>query len=95
MEAAVALRARATCPRSRRGVDVINPSTTSHHHPRNARFIAEVIGTTPYTPAHEIRDPYGPIPRLVVRGLATESCVVIPDAPASAESLNTDGIVGV
>lgn len=63
--------------------------TTTQHYPRDAHYVCEIVGVTQYTPRREIRDGYGhvlgtvdgppyPVPRLVIRAVATTYFVIVP-----------------
>jgi hypothetical protein len=80
-------------------------STTTQHYPRDAHYLCEIVGTAMYTPLREIRDNYGrvlgtvqgdpyPVPRVVIRGVATTYFVIVPDHPPSLDSLDDEGLTG-
>ncbi|MBA3463582.1 MAG: hypothetical protein H0T46_26735 [Deltaproteobacteria bacterium] len=85
-------RMRRTCGRSGSG------STTTQHYPRDAYYQAEIVGTAMHTPIHEVRDqhanllgtvsgtPY-PVPRVVIRALATTYFVIVPAETPSHETI--------
>jgi hypothetical protein len=86
----------------RNGVENV-PSSTQHY-PRDAHYLAEIVGLSQYTPQREVRDfagrllgtiegaPY-PVPRVVIRGVATTYFVVVPGRPPSLDAMDEDGIV--
>ncbi len=72
--------------------------TTTQHYPRDARYHAEIVGIATYTPKLEIRDAHGrtvgtydghpyPVPRIVIRAVATTYFVVTPGQPPHLEGL--------
>lgn len=71
---------------------------TTQHYPRDARYHAEIVGVTSYTPKHEVRNAHGqvistidgvpyPVPRIVIRAVATTYFVVTPGQPPHLEGL--------
>jgi hypothetical protein len=79
--------------------------TTNQHYPRDAHYLCEIVGTAMYTPIREMRDNYGrllgtvegspyPVPRVVIRGVATTYFVIVPGQPFSMDAFDADGIVG-
>lgn len=72
--------------------------TTTQHYPRDAYYHAEIVGTAMHTPMHEVRDqhanllgtisgtPY-PVPRVVIRALATTYFVIVPGETPSHETI--------
>jgi hypothetical protein len=88
---------------AKHGLGGVNTSTK--HYPRNAHYLCEIVGIASYTPRREVRDSYGrvigtvdgdpyPVPRIVIRGVATAYFVVVPGQPPSLDALNADGLVG-
>jgi hypothetical protein len=86
----------------RHGVDNV-PSSTQHY-PRDAHYLAEIVGLAQYTPQREVRDAYGrvlgtvdgapyPVPRVVIRGVATTYFVVLPGHAPSLDAMDDRGIV--
>jgi hypothetical protein len=86
----------------RHGVENV-PSSTQHY-PRDAHYLAEIVGLAQYTPQREVRDNYGrvlgtvdgapyPVPRVVIRGVATTYFVVVPGSAPSLDAMNDSGIV--
>lgn len=80
-------------------------ATTTQHYPRDAHYLCEIVGTASYTPLREVRNNYGqllgtvqgdpyPVPRLVIRGVATTYFVVLPDHPPSLDAMSDDGLLG-
>jgi len=79
--------------------------SSTAHYPGPTQFLCEIVGTSSYTPAHEVRDndgrvigsvtgtPY-PVPRIVLRGLASTYYVLVPGRPPSLDAMSTDGILG-
>jgi hypothetical protein len=72
--------------------------TTTQHYPRDARYHAEIVGIATYTPKLELRDAHGrvigtmdghpyPVPRIVIRAVATTYFVVTPGQPPHLEGL--------
>jgi len=84
--------------------DVAGVNTGTQHYPRDAHYLCEIVGTTSYTPQREVRDNYGrllgtvdgnpyPVPKLVIRGVATTFFVIVPGHPPSLDALDVDGLV--
>ncbi|MFV8754539.1 hypothetical protein ACNOYE_28655 [Nannocystaceae bacterium ST9] len=84
--------------------EVAGVSTTTQHYPRDAHYLCEIVGVASYTPRREIRDNYGrvlgtidgnpyPIPRVVIRGVATSYFVIVPGHPPSLDAINVEGIL--
>ncbi|HUQ06052.1 MAG TPA: hypothetical protein VM261_26295 [Kofleriaceae bacterium] len=85
----------------RHGVD--NVPTSTQHYPRDAHYLAEIVGLGQYTPQREVRDNYGrllgtvdgapyPVPRVVIRGVATTYFVVVPGHAPSLDAMDEGGV---
>jgi hypothetical protein len=72
--------------------------TTTQHYPRDARYHAEIVGIASHTPKLEMRDAHGrvigtidghpyPVPRIVIRAVATTYFVVTPGQSSHLEGL--------
>lgn len=83
--------------------DLTGVNTGTQHYPRDAHYLCEIVGTTSYTPQREVRDNYGrllgtidgqpyPVPKLVIRGVATTFFVIVPGHPPSLDTLDPDGL---
>lgn len=92
----------ATQAAARQGVSGVGTST--QHYMREAHYLCEIVGVTMYTPRREVRDSSGrvigsiegnpyPVPRVVIRGVATSYFVVIPGQPPSLDAMNPDGVL--
>jgi hypothetical protein len=86
----------------RHGVE--NVASYTQHYPRDAHYLAEIVGLAQYTPRREVRDPYGrvlgtidgapyPVPHVVIRGVATSYFVVVPGHAPSLDAMDDRGIV--
>ena len=86
----------------RHGVE--NVSSYTQHYPRDAHYLAEIVGLAQYTPRREVRDNYGrvlgtidgapyPVPHVVIRGVATTYFVVVPGHPPSLDAMDDRGVV--
>jgi len=82
------------------GVDGL--CTTTQHYPSDAHYHAEIVGLATYTPVHEVRDVHGsllatytgtpyPVPRIVIRAVATRYFVIVPGEPPSLDAMTTAG----
>jgi hypothetical protein len=86
----------------RHGVE--NVPTSTQHYPRDAHYLAEIVGLAQYTPQREVRDQYGrvlgtidgvpyAVPRVVIRGVATTYFVIVPGHAPSLDAMDDSGIV--
>lgn len=84
--------------------EVSGVSTTTQHYPRDAHYLCEIVGLASYTPRREIHDNYGrllgtvegepyPVPRVVIRGVATTYFVITPGHAPSLDAMNDEGLI--
>ncbi len=80
-------------------------ATATQHYPSDAHYLCEIVGVASYTPKREVRDGSGrllgsiegnpyPVPRVVIRGVATSFFVIVPGQPPSLDAMNAEGLVG-
>lgn len=78
-----------------------NVPSTTQHYPRDAHYHAEIVGLAQYTPTIEVRDATGlllgtiagapyPVPRVVIRALATTYFVVTPGEAPNLDALQLE-----
>src|SRR5690606_31552878 len=83
---------------------VAGVGTYTQPYPRDAHYLCEIVGIASYTPRREIRDNYGrpiatiegdpyPVPRVVIRAVATSYFVILPDHPPSLDSMNDTDLI--
>jgi len=84
--------------------DIAGVHTSTAHYPGDSSFVCEIVGTTMYTPKHDVRDASGRllgtvtgepyrVPLVAMRAVASRYYVVVPGRPPSLEALSTEGIL--
>jgi hypothetical protein len=92
------------CEAVMRKFDATAIDTSSGYYPVDAHYACEIVGTASYTPQREMRDASGrvigtiagtpyPVPRVVLRAVATSCYVIVPGQPPSVDAVTADALV--